>query len=122
MEIDLEDIKIVEEVTGISVKGLSLSLDNDGLIISIIHDEPAKSLALEMSPAAKRNIHRTDLKQNASEQPCVFMMNGNENCERDTKRKKGGLSNVSSWPIIQSVNHISRKKSLFPVTPSPSTF
>lgn len=39
------------------------------------------------------------------------MMNGNENCERDTKRKKGGLSNVSSWCIIQSVNHISRNVS-----------
>lgn len=51
MKIDLEDIKMAEEVAVISAKGLSLSLDNDRLIISIICDEPAKSLVTEMSPA-----------------------------------------------------------------------
>lgn len=75
MEIDLENIQMAEEVTVLSAKGLSLSLDIDRRIISIVPDKKDKLLVLEMNPAAKRNRHSADLKHN--EQPCVLMMNGN---------------------------------------------
>lgn len=47
------------------------------------------------------------------------MMNGNENCERDTKRKKCGLSNVCSWCIIQ---HWVRESHFMKAKPVPCHF
>lgn len=49
-------------------------------IISIICEELAKSLVVEMSPVAQRQTNTaliSSLKQNDNHQPCVFVMNGN---------------------------------------------
>lgn len=61
-------------------EGIPLSLDSDSSIISNICEEPAKSLALEMSPAAQRQTNTaliSSLRMNDNQQPCVFVMNGN---------------------------------------------
>lgn len=69
------------EVAVISVRWPSLSLDSDSSVISIICEEPAKSLVLEMSPAAHRQTNPvliSSLKLNANQQACVvFVMYGN---------------------------------------------
>lgn len=68
------------ELSVFPVRGLSLSLVDDSAIICIICEEPAKSLVLEMSPAAERQTNTaliSSLKQNANQQPRVFVMNGN---------------------------------------------